>query len=141
MRVQMTVAIPWQPILRQLVQRLAERGFVARTTFDLQLARRSLRSNEEVPCPHHGSGRCTCQYLVLQISRHGESPSAVVLHGHDNWTKVALLSAVAENVDEGIATELCEALEHVGTRIHEDPQSLRTAAAGNLRAGGHERHE
>jgi hypothetical protein len=125
----MTVASPWQPILRQLVRRLADRGFVARTTFDLQLARRSLRNNEEVPCPHHGSGRCTCQYLVLQVSRHGESPSAVVVHGYDNSTKVALLSAY--NVDGGIATELCEALAHVRQHVHGNPQFLHDAGAGD----------
>jgi len=127
----MTVAAPWQPILRQLIRRVASKGFVARTTFDLQRARRSLRNNEEVPCPHHGSGRCTCQYLVLQISRRGGSPSAVVVHGYDNSTKVALLSAAAEKVDGGIATELCEALEHVRKQAARNPRSLRTAAAGD----------
>jgi len=129
MRVQMTVAAPWQPILRQLVRRLAERGFVARTTFDLQRARCSLRNNEEVPCPHHGSGRCTCQYLVIQISRRGGSPSAVVVHGYDNSTKVALLSAVGDKVDGAITTELCEALEHVRKRA----RSLARAGAKSRR--------
>jgi hypothetical protein len=116
MRVQMTVAAPWQPILRQLVRRLTERGLVARKTFDLQLARRSLSISKEMSCPHHGSARCTCQYLVLQINRGSGSPSFVVLHGYDNSTMVALLSAAGEKVDGGIATELCKALEHVWNR-------------------------
>jgi len=111
MRVQMTVAAPWRPILKRLLRRFADRGFEARTTFDLQMARRSLRNNEEVACPHHGLGKCTCQYIVLQISRSGGSPSSVVVHGYDNSTKVALVSAATEKMDAGIATELCEALE------------------------------
>ena len=130
MRVQMTVASPWQPILRQLVWRLAEKGFDAHTTFDLHQARRSLRTNEEVPCPHHGSGRCTCQYLVLQISRHGDSPSAVVVHGHDNSTSVTLLSAGVERGDERIAHELCEALEHVRQHVHGNPGLLKETGTG-----------
>jgi hypothetical protein len=139
MRVQMTVASPWQPVLRQLVRRLAEKGFTAHTTFDLQLARRSLRNNETVPCPHHGSGLCSCQYLVVQISRRGGSPSAIVVHRYDNSTKVALLSAYRVDVD--IATELCEALEHVLKRVDEDPGFLHSAAAGNPARGRTRKHE
>jgi hypothetical protein len=138
MRIQMTVAAPWQTIQRQLIRRLTERGFVPRTTFDLQLARRSLRNNEEVPCPHHGSGRCTCQYLVLQISSHGESPSAAVLHGHGDWTRIVLLSAAVQKSDEGTAAELCEALDHVRAREHGNPRLLHRARTGdhaNSRAG------
>jgi hypothetical protein len=127
----MTVATSWQPILKQLVQSLSEKGFAAYTTFDLQRARTSLRNNELVPCPHHGSGRCTCQYLVLQISHPGGSPSTVVLHGYDNSTRVALISAATEKVDEGVATELCEAFELVRKRVNEGAPSLHNAAAGN----------
>lgn len=128
----MTVAAPWQLILRHLVGRLAERGFAARTTFDLQLARRSMTDTEGAPCPHHGPGRCSCQYLVLQIGRHGESPSSVVVHGCDDSTKVALLSAVGGRADLGIAAELCEALEHVREQVRVHPRTLRGTAAGNV---------
>jgi hypothetical protein len=128
----MTVAAPWKLILRQIVGRLAERGFAARTTFDLQLARHSMTDAEGVPCPHHGPGRCTCQYLVLQVGRHGQSPSSVVVHGRDDSTRVALLSAVGGRADVGIAAELCEALEHVREQAEAHPRALHGAAAGGL---------
>ena len=123
----MTVAAPWPPILKRLLRRLADRGFEARMTFDLQLARGSLRNDEEVACPQHGLGRCTCQYIVLQISRPGESPCAVVVHGYDSSTKVALLSSAAEKVNAGIAAEIYEALEQA--RSQQSQQTLRSVAA------------
>jgi hypothetical protein len=128
----MTVAEPWQSILVRLLGRLAERGFEARTTFDLQLARSSLRNNEVVACPQHGSGRCTCQYIVLQISRPGTRPSAVVVHGYDTSTKVALLSPVAEKVDAGVAAGLYEALEHARAQ---GPKTFHLKAAGEPARG------
>lgn len=111
----MTVSAPWQLILKRLAQNLRERGFETRTTFDLQLARGSLRNPAEVACPHHGPGKCSCQYIVLQISRPEERPSVVLLHGSDNSTRIDLISAFAGKVDTGIATVLCEALEHAGS--------------------------
>ncbi len=126
MKVQMTVASPWQPILRQLVGRLSERGFVARTTFDLQLARRSLESDEEVFCPHHGSDRCTCQYVVLRITRPGENPSTLVVHGYDNLTRLAAVGDIKNGV---IAMEICEALEQALSHVRGNPRrALATTA-------------
>lgn len=122
----MTAASPWQRILRQLLRRLSEKGFVVRTTFDLQLARRSLANTEEVLCPHHGSDRCTCQYLVLQMSRHGESSPTLVVHGHDNSTK---LLAVGDIQDGAVAMEICQALEHVLKATRGSPRSARAATA------------
>jgi len=84
---------------QQALTSVPAKGFEARATFDRQLARRFLESNDEVAYPHHGVGRCTCQYIVLQISRPGGSPSAVVRDGSDNSTRVALISAADEKVD------------------------------------------
>ena len=121
----MTVASTWQPILRQLVRHLIERGFATRTTFDLQLARSSLRNNGEVLCPHHGSHRCTCQYMVLQISRCDKSATLVV-HGYDASTRFAAVGAVQDGV---IAAEICQALEHVLKETRGNPRLSRAAAA------------
>ncbi len=112
MRVQITAAAPWQPILKELARRLASKGFASRETFNLQLARRALRRSDVVECPHHGGELCTCQYLVLRVGRAGQNASAIVLHGNERTTKVALISPAGEKPDEALATEICESVRH-----------------------------
>jgi hypothetical protein len=117
MKVQVTVYAPWRPLLSALSQRLASRGFEQRETFNLQQARRALRAGETVHCPHHGADVCTCQYLVLRVGRPGQNGSTIVMHGNDRVTRVGLISAVHEKLDEALAAEIYESVRHRGQYV------------------------
>jgi hypothetical protein len=111
MRVQMTVGGPWKPILKRLLKGLSDRGFTIRRTFDLQRAGRSPGTSEEGMCPHHGSERCSCQYIVLHVCGAGANTSVLVLHGRVGTTKVSLISAAGEKADAALAIAMCEAVQ------------------------------
>ena len=125
MKVQMTVGGPWQPILKQLARQLSDRGFAVQKTFDLQLARQSLGTSGEGVCPQHGSERCTCQYLVLQVGGAWTNTSMLVIHGQDDTTRVLLISAAGERPNADVAAVVCEAAQIGG----------RTAPAGKTATG------
>lgn len=135
MRANVTVHAPWQAVLQQLARTLREKGFETRRTFDLQLARRLLRSGEEEPCPHHGTAPCSCQYLVLHIGGHGRRPSAVVIHGYDRSTNVSFLAGTAEEERLGMASAVYEALEHL--QMAAEVRRRAAGNEGNRRAGPH----
>jgi hypothetical protein len=109
------VATTWRPLVRQLIHLYREQGLSVRRTFDLQVARRSLKPADKVPCPHHGLGRCTCQYLVLQIRRPDGDSIALVVHGRDDKTEISLLPADSEDTDRGIAAEVYPGLARLPT--------------------------
>ncbi len=100
------VAAPWRPLLRHLLRRFSENGLTVSRTFDLQAARRSLRDAVQAPCPRHGSNRCTCQYLVLQVRRLGCGSMVLVVHGQDRLTRIATLPEANESRGGEVAAEV-----------------------------------
>jgi hypothetical protein len=110
------VAAPWRPLLRHLLRRLNDRGLSVSRTFDLQVARRRLKNSAEAPCPHHGSDRCTCQYLVLRIGRRGFGCISVVVHGHDSVTKITMLTEASGKPGGGIVAEVRQELAKLLSR-------------------------
>ncbi len=134
MRITATAHAPWQAVLDRLARTLREKGFEARRTFDLQLARQSLPSGDAEPCPHHGAAPCDCQYLVLQIVCPGWPSSAVVIHGHDEETTVSLLPGGGDASEQEIAAAVHEAVEH--TQAARDAGS-RTSGRSPGESGAH----
>ena len=57
---------------------LERRGLRAMRGFDLHLARVAESGCE---CQHHGTARCTCEYLVLLVYGQVPSPLTLVFHG------------------------------------------------------------
>jgi hypothetical protein len=121
MKISATVHAPWQTVHERLVRKLRDKGFEARRTFDLQLARRLLKSSEEEPCPHHGTAPCNCQYLAMQIIGHDRSPSAVIIHGHDQTTTISFLTGAGEELRQDTAAAVYEALEHLQAFTRRSP--------------------
>jgi hypothetical protein len=71
---------------------LERRGYRVIRSFDLQSA---LSSHvEHCPCPHHGTEKCTCQYIVLLAyplaARGGAPPAVFMAHSYGDITQVAL---------------------------------------------------
>ena len=53
MRISSKLHAPWQTVTGNLTRTLQRQGFEALKSFDLQMARKSMTSNEAIPCPHH----------------------------------------------------------------------------------------
>ncbi len=107
MQYRLILAIPWRELTREMTHSLNSIGLSVRRTFDLQEARRSLENGGTTPCPLHGIGRCSCQYLVLQISRGGDF-AAIVVRGGDNRTEITLLDR--DDPKGRVASEVYQAI-------------------------------
>lgn len=81
-------------------EKLTGAGFRVVPTFDLQVAR---SASPECPCPHHGTGECNCQLVVLLVYGKHEDPATLVIHGQDGKTWISLATPVE--------TRLCQNLE------------------------------
>ena len=68
---------------RTAINLLSARSLHVVRSFDLQAARAGASACN---CPHHGSVRCTCTYIVLLVYGDGGPPAAVTAHSCDNQT-------------------------------------------------------
>ncbi len=86
----MKVFSGWPQTIERLEEFFLKEGFQVVRSFDLQTARKGLRDPASCPCPHHGTNRCSCQYLVYQLYGGGPEPITFVVHGHDSETYLSL---------------------------------------------------
>ena len=65
------------------IELLSVRGLHVVRSFDLQAARAGASACN---CPHHGTARCTCSYVVLLVYGAGGPPAVVTAHSCDTRT-------------------------------------------------------
>lgn len=102
---------PYHEVLPWLKQRLSQVGLRVMQTFDLNSARADL---EDCPCPHHGTGQCNCQMIVLLVYGKASGPATLILHGNDGRTWLSLVNTPQQQVTSSIQTSIEAALQ-VGT--------------------------
>lgn len=90
--------------------RLSEIGMHTECTFDLQTAR---EAHIGCACPHHGTGKCDCQIVVLLVYSQRNGPITLVAHSQDGKTRFGLVNQL-----KGGKLEYLEKLirEHIITR-------------------------
>jgi hypothetical protein len=81
---------PCNQVVADIRADLDARGADVRLSFDLQAARRRLRDPGSCTCPYHRTSRCTCQYLILQVSFPEGPPLTLVAHGYGHMTRILL---------------------------------------------------
>lgn len=99
---------PARSVLAQLLTTLTTRGLKAVTSFDLQLAQAGCGS---CACPHHGTGNCTCQYLVLLVfdpTGPADAFGTITLHGRDDTVWLTLLSPPGRADDSDLLQKTLE---------------------------------
>ena len=89
-------------------QYLTQNGLRVMQTFDLHNARQAL---EDCPCPHHGTGECDCQMLVLLVYAEGLKPATLILHGNNGQTRLSIAEAPDQKSNAKTATAIRNALE------------------------------
>jgi len=88
-----------------LTTALAQNGYRIERSFDLRSA-----LHDDCPCPHHGTTRCACQYVVLLVYAIEEKapPAMVTAHECDGITR---LHMEAGTPGEQLAPELVAAVD------------------------------
>lgn len=87
---------------------LSQAGLRAMQTFDLHTARHTL---EDCPCPHHGTGACDCQMVVLLIYGEENNPSTLILHGNDGQTWLSIAETPEQRTNAKTITAIRNVLE------------------------------
>lgn len=112
----LTVDLPCDLALQAAKKKLSQTGLRARQTFDLHTAR---LTQQECPCPNHGTADCDCQMVVLMV--YGEtadastslstSPVALILHGSDGQTRFSIADDPSQRADSKLAASIKKALD------------------------------
>ena len=76
-------------------------------TFDLQTAR---LGPGDCACPHHGTGECDCQMVVLLVYGHEPQPAVLILHGNDGQTWLSLAEGPGQRAEGSTASAIKAAL-------------------------------
>lgn len=68
-----------------LTDALNQRGYRVERSFDLRSA---LHSHNQCTCPHHGTEKCTCEYMVLFVYEEISTtpPVVIIAHGRNGIT-------------------------------------------------------
>ena len=66
---------------------LTRRGFRVVRSFDLRSA---MAAHADCECPHHGTAKCTCQFVVLLVYGESGAPTVVTAHSRDAQVQVQI---------------------------------------------------
>ncbi|NJC96265.1 MAG: hypothetical protein FIB03_08005 [Anaerolineae bacterium] len=78
------VDLPCDMALQAAKKKLLQGGLRALQTFDLHTAR---HTQQDCPCPHHGTADCDCQMVVLMDNGESAEPDPLIQHGSDGQTR------------------------------------------------------
>ena len=103
----LTLAFRCEQTIAILISTMALHSIRLERSFDLRSA---LNDHPDCPCPHHGTARCTCQYVVLLAYEEAASAPPVVLTAHecDGITRVHV---IADHPGERLSWPLLAALD------------------------------
>ena len=102
--------------ISMLISTMALHGIRLERSFDLRAA---LHDQPACPCPHHGTTRCTCQYVVLLAyeSATADPPAVITAHECDGITRVR---ASAGEVGGRLSWPLLAALDEALIQVTAD---------------------
>lgn len=99
---------------REVAEQLSGAGLQVIRSFDLQVAR---AAHPGYACPHHGTGACTCQLIVLLVYGQDGLPTTLVLHGHDGRTQIFVVDRPEQRVDARQANSFLNVLSSGINRV------------------------
>lgn len=67
---------------------LTRRGFRVVRSFDLRSA---IAVHADCECPHHGTAKCTCQFVVLLVYGESSAPIVITAHSRDVQAQVQIV--------------------------------------------------
>ncbi|MBI3359685.1 MAG: hypothetical protein HY023_01070 [Chloroflexi bacterium] len=106
---------------------LTRRGFRVVRSFDLRSA---LTAHADCECPHHGTARCTCQFVVMLVYGETGEPVVVTAHSHDAQARAQLVRDAMTQPDAQVARQVMAALVEAALTLQTAPVEEVTAHAG-----------
>ena len=92
-----------------VVDGLSQRGFHVVRSFDLNVA-----TNGLCDCPHHGTEKCTCQYVVLLVYGATGAPAVVTPNSRDEQSHLEIVSDANAPSDPSLVDHVLTALVEAG---------------------------
>jgi hypothetical protein len=94
---------------RKAVDGLTRRGFHVVRSFDLNTA-----TDGACDCPHHGTARCTCQYVVLLVYDLSGPPAVVTAHSREDRSHLEVVADPNSPPDPRLVDRIVSALAEAG---------------------------
>ncbi|MBI5943634.1 MAG: hypothetical protein HY864_04640 [Chloroflexi bacterium] len=104
----LTVDLPCDKALQAAKKKFEQASLRALQTFDLHTAR---HTQQDCPCPNHGTADCDCQMVVLMVYGEAPDPVTLILHGSDGQTRFSVTEDASQLADKKLVTSIKEALE------------------------------
>ena len=102
------VDLPCDMALQAAKKKLLQGGLRALQAFDLHTAR---HTQQDCPCPHHGTADCDCQMVVLMVYGESAEPVPLILHGSDGQTRFSIADDPSQRIDKKLVASIKEALD------------------------------
>ncbi len=103
-----TFQVDCDEVISQVTQYLLTDGYLVLESFDLQSAR---EAHSECSCPHHGTEKCNCQFVVLLVYGVDPNPSTITIHSSDQRTELTVFDAPGQQNSERLKTSVLRAIE------------------------------
>ena len=94
---------------RMMADELTRRGFHVVRSFDLHVATDGL-----CDCPHHGTSKCTCQFVVLLVYGSSGAPAVVTAHSRDDYARLDVVTDPNALSDPDLVDRIVAALAEAG---------------------------
>lgn len=104
------VDLPCDAALQTAKKKLSQANLRALQTFDLH-ATRARHTQQDCPCPNHGTAECDCQMVVLMVYGESTEPATLILHGSDGQTRFSIADDSSQRVDRKLIVSIKEALD------------------------------
>lgn len=102
------VDLPCDVALQTAKKKISQAGMRALQTFDLHTAR---HTQQDCPCPNHGTVDCDCQMVVLMVYGETAEPATLILHGSDGQTRFSIADDPFQRADRKLVASIKEALD------------------------------
>ncbi len=83
--------------VKTITEALSGHGFYVLRSFDLRSAMTAAKVGCE--CPHHGTEKCDCQFVVLLVYGEAAEPIMLTTHRHNNQTRAQIVCDATMNPD------------------------------------------
>ena len=114
--------------VKTITEALSGHGFYVLRSFDLRSALTAVTVGCE--CPHHGTEKCDCQFVVLLIYGDAAEPITLTTHSHNNQTRVQIVRDATMKPDPHF-------VENVMSVLLEKSPTLLISPLINEEATGH----
>lgn len=82
-------------------------GYNVLESFDLHSAR---EAHSGCKCPHHGTEKCNCQFVVLLVYGNDVNPITLTIHSSDHLTELTFVDTPGQQVGEQLKTSVFQAI-------------------------------